>query len=382
MEGSQGKLIDQFTEIFSGITSYTKLSNKNANPNVNQHLEAFFTELFNVLFDGLEFEHLDLKSINSKGLDILSKDKTVGIQVSSDKSITKLEHTINLAKSSHLPLKKILLVYPADKRPLRKRTLPKQVFEVEEWSFNEVIQKIRGLNDYQLTQIKHLTIRYFPWLNSVKKSFEILDKLYSGYFISELEISEFQIERKISELLTKEDLVDESKLNNLDPIDLEPYLLEKKRVVLVGESGMGKTNELKKFAITLTEKKEYYPYFESLKNFSDYNSIEELLPEEWEFVPKGKKVLIFDGFDEIAIQYSPKIQSMLKVFINKNPETLILISSRGSFFFNELNGEFLDFSKCYLHKFSWQNIHEYVYHQYGIDGDDFLSSSYTMNLLE
>lgn len=382
MEESQEKTIANLTEVFSGVASYTKLSNKNANPNVNQHLEAFFTELFNILFEGLSFEHLDLKSINSKGLDILIIDKTIGIQVTVDHSLKKVRETIKKVLPLKLPLKKLLMLYPADKKPKRDNTLPKQAFQIEEWSFNEIIQKIRGLDEYRITQIKHLSMKYFPWLNSVQKSFEILNKLYPSYFISGSEIPEYQIERKISELLTKEDLGDESKLNNLDSIDLEPYLLEKKRVVLVGESGMGKTNELKKFAIALAEKKEYYPYFESLKNFSDYSSIEELLPEEWEFVPREKRVLIFDGFDEIGIQFSLKIQSMFKVFIKKYPETLILISSRGSFFFNELNGEFIDFSRCYLHKFSWQNIHEFVDHIYGINGEEFINSSYSMNLIE
>jgi hypothetical protein len=382
MEESQEKTIAYLTEVFSGIASYTKLSNKNANPNVNQHLEAFFTELFNVLFEGLNFGHLDLNSINSKGLDILSKDKTIGIQVSADDSLKKVRETIKKVLPLELPLKKLLMVYPTDKKPKRTNIFPKQAFQLEEWSFNDILQKIRGLDEHQLIQIKHLTIKYFPWLNSVKRSFEILEKLYPGYFISELEIPDFQIERKISELLTKEDLGDERNLNNLDPIDLEPYLLEKKRVVLIGESGMGKTNELEKFAIALAEKKEYCPYFESLKNFSDYSSIEELLPEEWDFVPKEKRVLIFDGFDEIGIQFSFKIQSMFKVFIKKHPETLILISSRGSFFFNELNGKLIDFSNCYLHKLTWLEIKEFVHHEYGIDGEEFINSCYTLDLLE
>jgi hypothetical protein len=71
-------------------------------------------------------------------------------------------------------------------------------------------------------------------------------------------------------------------------------------LVLLGNSGYGKTSELKNFAVELWETKElsmHIPKYERLRDFHSGMAIEDLLPDNYRYF--GSLIVILDGIDEI-----------------------------------------------------------------------------------
>lgn len=98
---------------------------------------------------------------------------------------------------------------------------------------------------------------------------------------------------------------------------LEQFLQEKKRIVLLGNAGIGKTTELKYLFNSLWDKRKEqrnFPFFITLKKFRKISTFEDLISlKEWKELPII--TFILDGLDEVAdIQ---DFISELELFLNK-----------------------------------------------------------------
>ena len=158
---TQGNIEVKLMGIFSGISGYAKMSNRNGNPNVNQRMEAYITDLFNILFETHNFSHLDPIKFNFKGVDIISQDESIGIQVTSVFSKVKVEEKILKAVGLDLPIKTLMMVYPLESKPKRTTSLKPVNFSVEEWSFNEIFNEIRKCGKKKLVEITIYLLNIF-----------------------------------------------------------------------------------------------------------------------------------------------------------------------------------------------------------------------------
>jgi hypothetical protein len=134
-------------------------------------------------------------------------------------------------------------------------------------------------------------------------------------FIGHINLEENHIERYFSEEVdNKNSFLRNEKKENLT---LSKILEKEDKIFIIGNPGIGKSTELKKFALQnwITDETEnFVPIFKSLKNFTNTDSITDYLPTGWKEL--NKVFFILDGIDEISdIKY---FKSKLENFINQN----------------------------------------------------------------
>lgn len=134
-------------------------------------------------------------------------------------------------------------------------------------------------------------------------------------FIGDINLEENHIERYFSEEVdNKNSFLRNEKKENLT---LSKILEKEDKIFIIGNPGIGKSTELKKFALQnwITDETEnFVPIFKSLKNFTNTDSIMDYLPTGWKEL--NKVFFILDGIDEISdIEY---FKSKLENFINQN----------------------------------------------------------------
>ena len=138
--------------------------------------------------------------------------------------------------------------------------------------------------------------------------------------------------------------------------------MKKKRIVLLGEAGCGKSVALMQLA-AMTYETEYFPLFVDLSSYTN-ETIENLINETYPGIDYGKVFLILDAFDEIGTQNESQFIKSLNKFADHNPNTIIFISSRNNFYSfseeDESNGLFKGFEEYGIAPLSDRDISEYV----------------------
>lgn len=141
--------------------------------------------------------------------------------------------------------------------------------------------------------------------------------------------------------------------------------IEKRRIVLLGEAGCGKSFALKQLAaeISVDEKNDLFPILYDLKLYTS-EGIEEIIYNEYPNISIDKVFLILDAYDEIEEQEQIRFARKLNSFVKKHPNTFVVISSRNNFYttadkdgYGAKFEEFEEYSLCCL---SIQQIETYV----------------------
>ncbi|MEE1321116.1 MAG: NACHT domain-containing protein, partial [Acutalibacteraceae bacterium] len=141
--------------------------------------------------------------------------------------------------------------------------------------------------------------------------------------------------------------------------------VEKRRVVLLGEAGCGKSVELKKLAaeVSADEKNNLYPILYDLKLYTS-QGIEEIIRSEYSGIPMDKVFLILDAYDEIEEEEQIRFARKLNSFVKKHPNTFIVISSRNNFYTTAdkdgYGAKFENFEEYSLCCLSAKQIEDYV----------------------
>lgn len=220
--------------------------------------------------------------------------------------------------------------------------------------------KIDKIENYVYMKDRH---GYIPNLlypkNDIKmfqKSQEIIERIYykcPPNYICRM-VAPFKIvqEGSFSILYNKEQ---QGKLSDI--------CIDKKRVILIGEAGTGKTIELQYLAHVLYKKDFLFPVFISLNSYVD-ETVDELIPTEYKEVSIDKLVFIFDGFDEIESKNLNTFARRINKFITQHEKTIVVVSSRNNFYKNALDetnvGTFNDFSEYALCPLEKSTIKEYI----------------------
>lgn len=161
----------------------------------------------------------------------------------------------------------------------------------------------------EINRFKNIIFSRKPFKKIIIKNF---DKIK---FIGNLNLEGNHIERYFSEEVDNKNsfLKNEKK----EDLTLSKILEKEDKIFIIGNPGIGKSTELKKFALQnwiTGETENFVPIFKSLKNFTNTDSITDYLPTGWNEL--NKVFFILDGIDEISdIEY---FKSKLENFINQN----------------------------------------------------------------
>ncbi|MBA9072576.1 hypothetical protein GGR22_000702 [Flavobacterium gossypii] len=197
----------------------------------------------------------------------------------------------------------------------------------------------------------------------------IIDETDKEKFIKNLEKDNFHIERTIRTSQKRESYFynPDSGKSTLNTIIKNQIL----GVVLLGNPGYGKTNELKHFAVDLWDNRnenDLIPFFYKLKNFTSSSKIEDFLPSNYKFIYDF--TIILDGIDEIEniIDFTNKLRN----FISENRKniddkrTKFVISCRTNVYKKYIK-IIDDFEICYLNEISLQSSNKFLNEKYNLD---------------
>ena len=105
---------------------------------------------------------------------------------------------------------------------------------------------------------------------------------------------------------------------------------ENKKLILLGNAGLGKTYELEKLTLDIWNDKSdtRIPIYSNLKNFTTQNTVENFIYQEWKNI--SNPIYIFDGIDEIQhIQdFISKLQNFITKLEKDDIEFSIVVSCR------------------------------------------------------
>lgn len=178
----------------------------------------------------------------------------------------------------------------------------------------------------------------------------------------ELEKPEAYINRTVSqEKIDRDDPFYILSSINENEYDLVEVAFEEKRILLLGDAGLGKTYELERIAYKINgAESKYFPKIISLKNFTDKN-IEDYLSDV-EKDNKDRIALLFDGLDEMPAGNRALFIKKLNEYC-KEENSLVIVSCRENLFEKgkgkapqSLEG----FGKYYLNELNHDQIRHYA----------------------
>ncbi len=174
-------------------------------------------------------------------------------------------------------------------------------------------------------------------------------------------------------------------LQDKDKKDLVELTRIKKRIVLIGDAGVGKTFELLRVSNELSkEDSPVYPLSTHLNLFSNQD-IGQMLPEGWERIPESQRLIILDGLDEIESSNKKDAIRKIEFFSQKYPSSSIIVSCRTNFYQsegNEFSGTLEGFDTFKLLDFDSDQVESYLKEQLSGAKGNFLDEIYKNNLTQ
>lgn len=161
------------------ITAFALLENKiklctHLNlQDINIHLENILRDILDIIYSDRKFINLNTVEGNFTSIDLGDDLNDIAIQVTSTTTAKKVNETISKYKDEY-SFKKVIMLYGVIKKPKRQRNFDKEIngrFELEEWDFSMLVEKIVNCDGHEIDKIQQILINeVIPQLSEKSKT--------------------------------------------------------------------------------------------------------------------------------------------------------------------------------------------------------------------
>jgi hypothetical protein len=274
--------------------------------------------------------------------------------------------------------------YKKDHKPLIAFFFKKKEF----WPNDQYeIQQISGVQQFA-DRVKELGL-YKPFISKVefqRTVYETLNEFVDKLTIvadEKIPIKRMQYKEVTNYLNRKVCSISEFKseflylIQNKSKIDSIKLLEEEKRIVIVGDAGIGKTFELQRIASYFSKKGcKFFPIYIELNKYVNQN-IDDLLPDNWNQVPENQLLIILDGLDEIESKNKRDAIRKIELFSDEHKASTIIISCRTNFYqagSEESLGTLKDFKTFILLPLEYNQIESVIRSNLKAKADEFFDN--------
>jgi len=205
---------------------------------------------------------------------------------------------------------------------------------------NNFYRSVYG-KDVDFVVNKEKEIERFKAIIFSRKPFKkiILTNTEKNKFIGEINVNKDNIERYFTQEPHYDNIL--FKKEKKENLTLSQILDKENKFFVIGNPGIGKSTELKKFALQnwkTGENENFIPIFKTLKNFTNTDSIADYFPSGWETL--NKIIFILDGIDEISdIEYfKSKLENFIAHSSNGPKKIKYIISCRSNVYESIVKG--------------------------------------------
>ncbi|MDY3547429.1 SMEK domain-containing protein [Riemerella anatipestifer] len=146
------------TKALSFIVNEVELCNHLNLQNNNIHLENFFRDILNIMYEDRHFINLNSEEKNYTAIDLGDNLKELSFQVTSTTTLAKVRKTIDKYKDEY-GYKKLIMLYAKMDKPNRNVNINEEVDEkikVEEWCIKDLCDMINDLDDEKILEIQRV----------------------------------------------------------------------------------------------------------------------------------------------------------------------------------------------------------------------------------
>lgn len=375
--------LDDISKYLGWFVNHVRIDNNNGNFDINKIAEKFFIPILNPVFSK-KFQRSEFLKVNFPAIDLISHDNKFVIQITSEKTLSKIKETIStfirnkLFDQFHELF--ILIIDEDYKTTAQQKSINNHIdnefFKLgvknHGFIFNKDIHiinisKLRGLIDEHCSFeninliSRHITSEYDSSSNDSKTALIDLSKLDLGYscpinYIPR-HLSMSTDESYWDEYFDKETLF--KVVSNLRQEN------KNIKVILNGSAGKGKSKEIECLAHQVSSKDiGLVPLLLKVKNYS--GNLEQYilsLYSFWDSIEKENVLLLIDGLDEVSPEKHVEFTSNFNNLIDKYKHLNIICTIRTNFD-NSVYSDGLDkknsFRNYYMKNLFQVDIKEYI----------------------
>ncbi len=332
---------------------------------INKHCENFYCGLLNIIY-GLSLKNANVESKNYISVDLIDKNNSIYIQVTSTNTRNKVQSTIDkfIKKEFYKDNKLQILIICGKKGKYKKKFNTHKKFTFD--SSRDIIDNrdlystINNLDiekiDQALEYLKSEIDAKYKFINL--NTFSKIDKIETSFFSQRL-------------IYKASDYKKDGYFSPYKALKIETALENNNRIVIIGDAGTGKSEICKNVVNTINSHKNCFAFYFDLLNYTG-EEIENLKPSLYKDLLNEYITFVLDGYDEIINSQKQIFIKKIQKFILANNNVKIIITSRTNFYkFENKYSTIREFEPYYLLDFDDKNIKD-VAKNYDVNFDDLI----------